>query len=94
MAPDDKHRKTLLIARKPDGNRGVKLLAASPSWRPEGFARRTLRLLRENLVEPQRIESIFRETIRKTLQGPSDRQAHHDRHTDRVGEAVPRIKVG
>ena len=53
--------------RKLDGQGEARLIALACSDPPEGFARWTLQLLADELVELQIVESISIETIRQTL---------------------------
>ena len=53
--------------RKLDGQGEARLIALACSDPPEGFARWTLHLLADELVELQIVESISIETIRQTL---------------------------
>ena len=53
--------------RKLDGQGEARLIALACSDPPEGFARWTLQLLADKLVELQIVESISIETIRQTL---------------------------
>ena len=53
--------------RKLDGEGEARLIALACSDPPEGFARWTLQLLADELVELQIVESISIETIRQTL---------------------------
>ena len=53
--------------RKLDGRGEARLIALVCSNPPEGFARWTLQLLADELVELQIVESISIETIRQTL---------------------------
>lgn len=53
--------------KKADGELEAKLIALSCSEAPEGFARWSLRLLADKMVEMEYIESISHETIRKVL---------------------------
>ena len=53
--------------RKLDGEGEARLIALACSDPPEGFARWTLQLLADELVELQIVESISLETIRQTL---------------------------
>lgn len=53
--------------KKADGELEAKLIALSCSEAPEGFARWSLRLLADKMVELEYIESISHETIRKVL---------------------------
>jgi transposase len=50
-----------------DGEQEAHLLARACSPAPEGYARWTLRLLAERLVELEYVESISHETVRQTL---------------------------
>jgi len=53
--------------KKVDGDLEAQLIALSCSKVPEGFARWSLRLLSEKVVELNYVESISHETIRKAL---------------------------
>jgi transposase len=53
--------------KKVDGDLEAQLIALSCSKAPEGFARWSLRLLSEKVVELKYVESISHETIRKAL---------------------------
>lgn len=53
--------------KKADGELEAKLIALSCSEAPEGFARWSLRLLADKMVEMEYIESISHETIRRVL---------------------------
>jgi len=53
--------------RKADGDTEARLIALSCSKAPEGFARWSLRLLADKMVELKYIDSISHETIRKVL---------------------------
>ncbi len=54
-------------AKKADGDFEAHLVALSCSEPPEGFARWSLRLLADKVVELEYIDSISHETIRKVL---------------------------
>ena len=54
-------------ARKLEGRQEAHLVAFTCSTPPQGYARWTLVLLRERLIEMQVVESISLETIRTTL---------------------------
>jgi transposase len=54
-------------AKKADGELEAQLIALSCSKAPDGFARWSLRLLAEKVVELKYVESISHETIRKVL---------------------------
>jgi transposase len=51
-----------------DGRKEAKLVAICCSKPPVGFARWTLKLLADRLVELEIVESISRDTVRRTLQ--------------------------
>lgn len=53
--------------KKVDGELEAQLIAMSCSEAPEGFAKWSLRLLADKMVEMKYIESISHETIRKVL---------------------------
>ncbi len=53
--------------KKADGDLEAQLIALSCSKAPAGFARWSLRLLADKMVEMKYIESISHETIRKVL---------------------------
>lgn len=53
--------------KKADGELEAQLIALSCSKAPDGFARWSLRLLADKVVEMKYIESISHETIRKML---------------------------
>lgn len=55
------------VARKLDGGQEAYLVALTCSTPPQGFARWSLRLLRERLIELEVVENIGLETIRTTL---------------------------
>lgn len=55
------------VARKLDGAGEAHLVAVACSAPPEGYARWSLRLLRERLIEMEVVESITQETVRQTL---------------------------
>src|SRR5579872_2363847 len=59
--------KAITKERKFDGDTEAHLIALSCSKAPEGFARWSLRLLADKMVELKYVESISYETIRKTL---------------------------
>jgi hypothetical protein len=56
-----------IYAKKADGDFEAHLVALSCSEPPEGFARWSLRLLADKVVELEYIDSISHETIRKIL---------------------------
>jgi len=58
-------------AKKADGELEAQLIALSCSKAPDGFARWSLRLLAEKVVELKYVESISHETIRKVLKKTS-----------------------
>lgn len=53
--------------RKLDGRGEAQLVALACSRPPEGYARWTLRLLADKMVELEYVDSVARETIRRTL---------------------------
>jgi len=56
-----------IYAKKVDGDAEAHLVALSCSEPPEGFARWSLRLLADKVVELGYIDSISHETVRRTL---------------------------
>ncbi len=56
-----------VYAKKADGDFEAHLVALSCSSPPEGFARWSLRLLADKVVELDYIENISHETIRRVL---------------------------
>jgi len=56
-----------VYARKADGDFEAHLVALSCSAPPEGFARWSLRLLAERVVELNYIDSISHETVRRVF---------------------------
>jgi transposase len=56
-----------VYAKKADGDFEAHLVALSCSKPPEGFARWTLRLLADKVVELEYIDSISHETVRRVL---------------------------
>jgi hypothetical protein len=56
-----------VYAKKADGDFEAHLVALSCSKPPEGFARWTLRLLADKVVELHYIDSISHETVRRVL---------------------------
>ena len=56
-----------IYSKKADGDFEAHLVALSCSEPPEGFARWTLRLLAEKVVELDYIENISHETVRRVL---------------------------
>ena len=56
-----------VYARKADGDFGAHLVALSCSEPPEGYARWSLRLLADRVVELNYIDSISHEAIRRIL---------------------------
>lgn len=61
------HRGERVYARKADGDFEAHLIALSCSEPPEGFARWSLRLLADRVVELNYIDSISHETVRRVL---------------------------
>jgi transposase len=62
-----KQREHPPIARKLDGNGEAQLIALACSQPPEGYAKWTMQLYADKLVELQVVESISEETVRRTL---------------------------
>ena len=58
---------TRLYEKKADGDFEAHLISIACSESPEGFARWSLRLLSEKMVELKYVESVSHETIRKVL---------------------------
>ena len=56
-----------IYAKKADGDFAAHLVALSCSDPPKGFARWSLRLLADRLVELDYIDSVSHETIRRVL---------------------------
>ena len=56
--------------RRLDGHQEARLVALTCSAPPEGHQRWTLRLLADQLVELQVVESVSYETVRQVLQQP------------------------
>ena len=56
-----------VYARKADGDFEAHLVALSCSEPPEGFARWSLRLLADRVIELNYIDSISHETVRRVL---------------------------
>lgn len=52
---------------KADGDFEARLLALSCSEAPEGYARWSLRMLADKMIELKYVESISHETVRQTL---------------------------
>ena len=53
--------------RKLDGEQEARLIAVACSAPPEGYARWSLRLLADKLVELEVVEEISHQTVRRTL---------------------------
>lgn len=62
-----KTRKHPPVARKLDGDGEAKLITLACSTPPEGYAKWTMQLYADKLVELQVVESISDETVRRTL---------------------------
>ena len=62
-----KQRAMPAVARIFDGEREAKLIALACSKPPAGRARWTLRLLADQLVELEIVQTVSTETIRRTL---------------------------
>jgi len=63
----DKRTGKRIYAKKTDGHFEAHLIALSCSEPPEGFARWSLRLLADKVVELNYIDSISHETVRRIL---------------------------
>lgn len=63
----DKKKGNRIYAKKTDGDFEAHLIALSCSEPPEGFARWSLRLLADKVVELNYIDSISHETVRRIL---------------------------
>lgn len=63
----DRKMGTRIYDRKTDGDFEAHLVALSCSEPPEGFARWSLRLLADKVVELSYIDSISHETVRRIL---------------------------
>ncbi len=61
------HKGSRVYARKADGDFEAHLVALSCSEPPEGFARWSLRLLADRVVELNYIDAISHETVRRVL---------------------------
>lgn len=61
------HKGSRVYARKADGDFEAHLVALSCSTPPEGFARWSLRLLADRVVELNYIDTISHETVRRVL---------------------------
>ena len=62
-----KPRRTPAVTPVLDGEQQARLTALACSQPPAGYARWTLRLLAERLVELEVVESIAHETVRRAL---------------------------
>jgi len=62
-----KPRRTPPVTPKRDGEQQARLTALACSQPPAGYARWTLRLLAERLVELEVVEAIAHETVRRAL---------------------------
>ena len=63
----DKRTGNRIYAKKTDGDFEAHLIALSCSEPPDGFARWSLRLLADKVVELNYIDSISHETVRRVL---------------------------
>jgi len=63
----DKRKAERVYARKADGEFEARLIALSCSAPPEGFARWSLRLLADKMVELNYTDSISHEAVRRVL---------------------------
>jgi transposase-like protein len=66
-----KPRLTPPVAPKFDGEKEARLTALACSKPPKGFARWTLRLLAERLVELEIVDSVSHETVRRAMKKTS-----------------------
>jgi transposase len=66
VALNGKHYE-IIKAPKIDGDLEAKLVSIACSETPEGYARWSLRLLADKMIELQYIDSISHETVRKVL---------------------------
>jgi transposase len=66
-ALNPKKREHPPVPRKLDGAKEAKLVAICGSKPPEGFARWTLNLLADQMVKLEIVESVSRDTVRRTL---------------------------
>jgi hypothetical protein len=65
------HPKDREYEKKIDGDLEAKLVAVTCSEPPEGFSRRSLRMLADKVVELEYVDSISHETVRRTLKKTS-----------------------
>jgi transposase len=70
-ALNPKKREHPPVAKKLDGAKEAKLVAICCSKPPVGFARWTLKLLAVRMVELEIVDSVSRDTVRRTLQKTS-----------------------
>jgi transposase len=63
----NRKRPSKTLPKKLDGAQEAHLLALTCSTPPEGYARWTLRLLANRMVELEHVESLSYETVRRTL---------------------------
>ena len=63
----NRRKRNRIYAKKTDGEFEAHLIALSCSEPPEGFARWSLRLLADKVVELNDIDSISHETVRRIL---------------------------
>lgn len=70
-ALERKQRERPPVEKKLDGAKEAKLVAICCSKPPAGRARWTLKLLADRLVELEIVESVSRDTVRRTLQKTS-----------------------
>ena len=79
----DRKIRNHLYAKKTDGDFEAHLVALSCSEPPEGFARWSLRLLADKVVELNYIDSISHETVRRVLKKRDQAMA-----TQRMGNST------
>ena len=63
----NRRKRNRIYAKKTDGEFEAHLIALSCSEPPEGFARWSLRLLADKVVELNYVDSISHETVRRIL---------------------------
>jgi hypothetical protein len=67
VALEHKQRRLPPVPKKLDGIQEAKIIATRCSAPPEGFAKWSLRLLAEQVVVLEVVDSVSHETVRKTL---------------------------
>ena len=84
----DRKKGTHIYARKTDGDFEAHLIALSCSEPPEGFARWSLRLLADKVVELRYIDNISHESIRRVLKKNETKPWRH------IGWVIPPMQNG